>query len=143
MVAPGPCFQFIVESELLIYFCCFVQIILFFMFFVVCGCPCQVFVPELHSFVFSCNFDSLEYSLYHTIDTALKNQQHYLAYYVKLVLQLEAVALFSVNIDGFCPSLFECIITAVLLLGSQILVFLRRFLTDQHAVNFHVALMQI
>ena len=52
--APVPCFQFLVESELLIYFCYFVCIILcYFMFFVVCVCfPCVDFVPGLHYFDF-------------------------------------------------------------------------------------------
>ena len=40
--APGPCSQFLVESKLLIYFCNFVYIILFF-FYVRC-CVCQFFM---------------------------------------------------------------------------------------------------
>ena len=50
---PGPSFQFLVASELLIYFCDFVCIIWLFMFFVVFVCfPFLVFVPGLHSFKF-------------------------------------------------------------------------------------------
>ena len=52
--APGPCSQFLVESELLIYFCYFVHVILvfFIMFFVVCVCfLCLVFVPGLIFFI--------------------------------------------------------------------------------------------
>ena len=49
--APGPSSQILVESELLIYFCYFVCIILVILCSFVCVCfPCLVFVPGFHSF---------------------------------------------------------------------------------------------
>ena len=59
---PGPCSQFLVESELILLVLC-MYYFSYFMFFVVFGCfPCLVFVHGLPYFDFGKNLGSLDYS---------------------------------------------------------------------------------